>query len=59
MYGIIEKSRLTSLIWEGLSIPQYGLQFLLMIPTTLPVGFLADSAADILNCSHTQEHKDY
>lgn len=37
-------------------MPQNGLQFLLMIPTTLPVGFLAASAADILNCSDTQEY---
>ncbi len=46
----------TSLIWEAFSMPQNGLQLLLMIPTTLPVGFLAASAANILNCSDTQEH---
>ena len=52
----IEFSRSTSLIWETISMPQNGLQFLLMIPTTFPVGFLAASAADILNCSDTQEY---
>lgn len=48
-------SELTSLIWETFSMPQKGLQFLLMIPTTFPVGFRAASAADIRNYSHTEE----
>lgn len=34
-------------------MPQNGLQFLLMIPTTLPVGLRAASAASIFNCSDT------
>ena len=36
---------------------QNGLQFLLMMPTTFPVGFLAASATDILNCSDTWKHE--
>lgn len=55
-YSITEQSRFTSLIWEALSIPQNGLQLLLMIPTILPVGFRDASAASVLNCSDTQEH---
>lgn len=35
-------------------MPQNGLQLRLMIPTTFPVGFLAASAANILNCSDTE-----
>lgn len=45
----MQQFKLTSLIWETFSMPQNGLQFLLMIPTTLPVGFLAASAADNFN----------
>lgn len=56
-HGIIKQSRLTSLMWETLSMPQNGLQHLLMIPTTLPVGFLAASATDILNCSDIHKHR--
>lgn len=36
-------------------MPQKGLQFLLMIPTTFPVGFLAASAADIFSYSKTKK----
>lgn len=52
--SIMEQPRRTSLIWATLSMPQNGLQLLLMIPTTFPVGFLAASAANILNCSDTE-----
>ena len=45
--SIMEQPRRTSLIWATLSMPQNGLQLLLMIPTTFPVGFLAASAANI------------
>lgn len=53
VWHMMRASTPTSLIWETFSMPQNGLQFLLMIPTTFPVGLWAASAANIFNCSDT------
>lgn len=50
-------SRLTSLMWERLSMPQKGLQFLLMTPTTFPVGLRVASAAVAFNCTDKTRRK--
>lgn len=60
MYIILNKTYAavlrTSLICETFSMPQNGLQFLLIIPTIFPVGFPAASAAEILNCADPHKH---
>lgn len=48
-YYIATCSLLTSLISDLESMPQYGLQFLLIIPTTLPVGFNIFSLTAVLS----------
>ena len=51
------RSTVTSLIWEMPSMPQNGLQFLLMIPTTLPVGFLATSGTMHFSCKDRDRNR--
>lgn len=44
-------------MWERLSMPQKGLQFLLMMPTTFPVGLQFASAAVAFNCTDKTRRK--
>lgn len=54
---VIRSSVFTSLMKELLSMPQNGLQFLLMTPTTLPVGFRAASSAMLFIWSKSKKRE--